>query len=64
MLQHMQGAQYSLLDGCRLTPHFNPFYPVVLPPMGYAYYRNINDSDMRALIKYLRSLPAKTTPSP
>ena len=36
----------------------------MLPPMGYAYYRNINDADMRALIKYLRSLPAKTTPSP
>ena len=36
----------------------------MLPPMGYAYYRKIIDSDMRALIKYLRSLPAKTTPSP
>tara|TARA_B100000676_G_scaffold218574_1_gene215449 strand:+ start:1180 stop:1473 length:294 start_codon:yes stop_codon:yes gene_type:complete len=36
----------------------------MLPPMGYAYYRNINDAGMRALIKYLRSHPAKTTPSP
>ena len=26
LLQHVQGAQYSLLDGCQLTPHFSPFY--------------------------------------
>jgi mono/diheme cytochrome c family protein len=26
------------------------------PPMGYAYYRNIGDADMAALIAYLRSL--------
>lgn len=30
------------------------------PPMGYDFYRNINDSDMGALIAYLRSL----TPQP
>lgn len=34
-LQHLQGAQYSLLEGCQLTPHFSPFFFVVLPPMGY-----------------------------
>jgi hypothetical protein len=35
VLQHLQGVQYSLLEGCKLTPHFSPFFPVVLPPMGY-----------------------------
>ena len=26
------------------------------PPMAYAWYRNIDDADMKALIAYLRSL--------
>jgi mono/diheme cytochrome c family protein len=30
----------------------------LLPPMGFAYYKGISDSDMAALIAYLRSLPA------
>jgi mono/diheme cytochrome c family protein len=28
----------------------------LMPPMGFAYYRTINDADMDALIAYLRSL--------
>lgn len=31
----------------------------MMPPMGYAYYANISDSDMAAIIAYLRSLPPK-----
>jgi len=30
----------------------------LLPPMGFAYYKGISESDMAALIAYLRSLPA------
>ena len=26
------------------------------PPMGFAFYKNINDADMAALVSYLRSL--------
>lgn len=29
------------------------------PPMGFAFYKNINDADMAALIAYLRSLKAQ-----
>lgn len=29
----------------------------LMPPMGFAYYKGISDSDMTALIAYLRSLP-------
>jgi len=42
---------------------------VLRPPMAYAWYRNIDDADMKALIAYLRSLPplpfagAPTAPS-
>ena len=31
----------------------------MLPPMGYPYYRNISDGDMKALIAYLRTLPPR-----
>jgi mono/diheme cytochrome c family protein len=34
----------------------------LLPPMGIAYYRNINDADLDALVAYLRTL--KPRPSP
>ena len=34
----------------------------LLPPMGIAYYRNIDDADLNALVAYLRSL--KPRPSP
>ena len=31
----------------------------LLPPMGYGYYAHMSDSDMAAIIAYLRSLPEK-----
>ncbi|QCB46283.1 c-type cytochrome [Hydrogenophaga sp. PAMC20947] len=31
------------------------------PPMGYGFYKSINDADMGALIAYLRSLPPQAT---
>ncbi len=31
----------------------------MLPPMGYAYYANMTDEDLDAIIAYLRSLPPK-----
>jgi cytochrome c553 len=31
----------------------------LLPPMGVAYYANLNDKDLSAIIAYLRSLPPK-----
>jgi mono/diheme cytochrome c family protein len=31
----------------------------MLPPMGYSYYANISDSDLDAIVAYLRSLPGK-----
>ncbi len=31
----------------------------MLPPMAYSYYANIKDSDLHAVITYLRSLPPK-----
>ena len=38
VLQHLQGVQYSLLEGCKLTPHFSPFFlpsfPLCSPQWG------------------------------
>ncbi len=34
----------------------------LMPPMGLAYYRNISDSDLKAIIAYLRAL--EPVPSP
>ncbi|MDF1790966.1 MAG: c-type cytochrome [Thalassobaculaceae bacterium] len=31
----------------------------LMPPMGYGYYANMTDTDMTAIIAYLRSLPEK-----
>ena len=31
----------------------------MMPPMGYSYYANISDSDLDAIVAYLRSLPPK-----
>ncbi len=31
----------------------------MLPPMGYAYYTNISDADLDAIVAYLRTLPPK-----
>ena len=27
-----------------------------MPPMGYAYYRNLSDADLDAIVAYLRTL--------
>ena len=35
----------------------------MMPPMGYHYYASINDADMKALIRYIRSLEPKPSPS-
>lgn len=32
---------------------------VLLPPMGFSYYRNMTDEDLDAIVAYLRSLPPK-----
>lgn len=34
----------------------------LLPPMGFAYYKNISKPDMTALVAYLRALKPKPTP--
>ena len=31
----------------------------MLPPMGYSYYANISETDLDAIVAYLRSLPAR-----
>jgi hypothetical protein len=31
----------------------------MLPPMAFAYYRHISDSDLDAIVAYLRSLAPK-----
>ncbi|WP_245826533.1 c-type cytochrome [Oceanibacterium hippocampi] len=35
----------------------------IMPPMGTAYYRNMTDADIDALIAYLRSLPPLPSPA-
>lgn len=35
----------------------------MMPPMGYHYYASIEDADMKALIRYIRSLEPKPSPS-
>jgi mono/diheme cytochrome c family protein len=34
----------------------------LLPPMGFAYYRNITNEDLDAIVAYLRTIPSKPTP--
>ncbi|WP_436639330.1 c-type cytochrome [Microbaculum sp. FT89] len=34
----------------------------MLPPMGYGYYANIKQDDLKAIIAYLRTLPAQPDP--
>ncbi|MDP6774783.1 MAG: cytochrome C [Rhodospirillales bacterium] len=45
-----------------ITTGVRPGGSRLLPPMGIAYYRNISDADLDALVAYLRSL--KPLPSP
>jgi mono/diheme cytochrome c family protein len=42
-----------------ITKGLRPGGAPMLPPMGYSYYANISDSDLDAIVAYLRSLPAR-----
>ncbi|GJL84099.1 MAG: cytochrome c [marine bacterium B5-7] len=42
-----------------ITTGTRPDGSKMLPPMPYAYYANISDEDINAIIAYLRSLPPK-----
>jgi mono/diheme cytochrome c family protein len=42
-----------------ITTGIRPDGTHLLPPMGFAYYANISDSDLDAIVAYLRSLPPK-----
>jgi len=42
-----------------ITTGVRPGGAPMLPPMGYAYYAHISDSDLDAIVTYLRSLPPK-----
>jgi mono/diheme cytochrome c family protein len=42
-----------------ITTGIRPDGSTLMPPMGIAYYRNMRESDLDALVAYLRSLPPK-----
>jgi len=42
-----------------ITEGVRPDGSPVLPPMGFSYYSHISDSDLDAIVAYLRSLPPK-----
>lgn len=42
-----------------ITTGVRPNGSKLLPPMGFAYYAHMSDSDLDALVAYLRSLPPK-----
>ena len=42
-----------------ITRGVRPDGSKMLPPMPYSYYKNISDSDLDAIVAYLRSLPPK-----
>jgi len=42
-----------------ITRGVRPDGTKMLPPMGYAYYANISDADLDAIVAYLRTLPPK-----
>jgi mono/diheme cytochrome c family protein len=42
-----------------ITRGIRPDGSAMLPPMPYAYYKNLTDSDLNAIVAYLRSLPPK-----
>lgn len=44
--------EHAIRDGVDRDGRF------LMPPMGFAYYKGVSDTDMAALIAYLRSLPA------
>jgi mono/diheme cytochrome c family protein len=54
-LQDRTDAQIKTMITKGLRPDGSP----LMPPMAYAYYANIKDRDLDAIIAYLRALPAK-----
>jgi len=46
-----------------ITTGTRPDGTPMLPPMGYGYYANMKPDDVRTIIAYLRTLPAKPDPS-
>jgi mono/diheme cytochrome c family protein len=42
-----------------ITTGVRPGGAPMLPPMAFAYYRHISDSDLDAIVAYLRSLAPK-----
>ncbi|MEP4888349.1 MAG: cytochrome c [Alphaproteobacteria bacterium] len=42
-----------------ITEGIRPDGSRMLPPMAYSYYANIKEEDLRAIVAYLRTLPAK-----
>lgn len=42
-----------------ITQGVRPDGSKMLPPMGYSYYANIKDTDLNAIVAYLRTLPPK-----
>lgn len=45
-----------------ITKGMRPDGKHMLPPMGYSFYANLKEDDVKAIILYLRSLPEKQTP--
>ena len=54
-LSHWTDDEIKTMISKGVRPDGSP----MLPPMGYAYYANISDEDLDAIVAYLRSLPAK-----
>ncbi len=54
-LKNRTDAQIKKMITTGVRPDGSP----MMPPMGFAYYANIKDRDLDAIIAYLRSLPAK-----
>ena len=45
-----------------ITTGVKPDGTRLMPPMGFAYYKNIEAEDLDAIVAYLRALPPKPTP--
>ena len=54
-LSHWTDDEIKTMISRGVRPDGSP----MLPPMGYAYYAEISDEDLDAIVAYLRSLPAK-----
>lgn len=56
-------GRYSAADIKRaITRGVRPDGSRISPPMGFAYYRNINESDLDAIVAYLRTLAPRPSP--